>query len=61
MKDKPLEWSMGNGQCPSCNGLGPVFDNPFDFRRDSIGHEEGCELAQLMLDAGKSPMMKGIK
>ncbi len=56
--DKPLEWSVGCGQCPSCNGLGPAFGHPLDFRKDSVGHESNCELAKLMTDAGKSPVMK---
>ena len=56
MSNKSFEWSMGNGQCPACYGLGPVFDG--HPANEPTGHELDCELAILMDKAGEYPLFK---
>ena len=54
-----FEWSMGNGQCPACEGCGPAFKGHPAV--DELGHEQDCELADLMDRAGDYPLMKASK
>ena len=59
------EWSSGNGQCPSCSGIGPKFYHGSENKRtfydtaDKIGHEKYCLLARMMKDYGGQPVMIG--
>ncbi len=58
------EWSMGNGQCPACGGLGPGFyhkENPKFIGRtvSDIGHSKFCLFARMMKDYGMNPVMLG--
>lgn len=42
------EWSMGNGQCPCCNGSSPHLG----WWTDTVGHRKECVLAKTMEAAG---------
>lgn len=57
---KKLEWSIGNGQCPECNGVPESWHgHPLHMTADSIGHDRKCQLAEALLECGEKPMMKG--
>ena len=48
-KDK--EWSMGNGQCPECQGLPPSWHgHPCALTSNKIGHKPDC-LVALTIEA----------
>ena len=51
------EWSMGNGQCPECCGIGVGFHMQDHSSR--IGHKKGCKLAKQLKEIGGKPMMIG--
>lgn len=42
---KSIEWSYGNGQCPSCYGCVPGKNW---FPRDDVGHKRDCKLARAI-------------
>lgn len=51
------EWSVGNGQCPGCMGVSPVFlswKKPAD-----IGHRLDCGHAAAIVALGGKPLMLG--
>ena len=51
------EWSVGNGQCPACFGMNPVF---LSYHEPSeIGHKPGCGHAAAIKALGGNPMMLG--
>jgi hypothetical protein len=56
MKAYEKEWSMGSGQCPDCYGSAPDKH----WWTEHIGHELNCPLAELLKDAGHSPLMKQL-
>lgn len=57
---KKQEWSMGNGQCPECCGVSPDWiGHPLHLDGNTIGHENGCQLAQSLASLGVEPLMKG--
>ena len=57
---KEKEWIMGNGQCPECYGVPPVWHgHPLHLTSDSIGHKPDCKLASAIRDAGGHPIMIG--
>ena len=57
---KKREWSMGNGQCPDCEGVPASWHgHPLHMKTDSIGHEAGCKLAAALRELGQKPLMKG--
>jgi hypothetical protein len=55
------QWSMGNGQCPECQGMQPGGwyrppeslrpCSPFAPTPEHEGHERGCELAEAIESA----------
>ena len=51
------EWSMGNGQCPDCCGLGVTFEKQSDAK--DIGHKKNCTRAKALRELGEKPLMKG--
>lgn len=51
------EWSLGNGQCDECNGLGPKFYGHHEAKE--LGHERSCKFAKLLVDLGAFPIYKG--
>ena len=51
------EWSMGNGQCPMCGGLGPLFAR--QERPVNIGHVVGCPLGVAMQGSGQKVLWRG--
>jgi hypothetical protein len=54
------EWSMGNGQCPDCCGVGEDWIGDMMFLDGSgVGHKRGCKLAQAIHEAGGTPLMVG--
>lgn len=45
------EWSMGNGQCPICYGLGPSFERQErgEYGDPSkLGHKKDCLLSMAL-------------
>lgn len=57
---RDIEWSMGNGQCPSCHGVPPEWHgHPLHMEASSIGHELDCALAKELAGAGEKPLMIG--
>lgn len=57
---KKLEWSMGNGQCPDCEGVPPRWHgHPLYLTADRIGHKCGCPMAQALTYLGETPLMCG--
>jgi hypothetical protein len=57
---KKREWSMGNDQCPDCEGVPPSwYRHPLHMTAASIGHEAGCTLAVALRSLGEKPLMKG--
>lgn len=55
---KKVEWSMGNGQCPCCDGLSKEF-YPENKPKD-LGHKKTCGLAAAMLALGmRKPLYLG--
>jgi hypothetical protein len=61
---KEKEWSMGNGQCPSCGGLAPGWYKKDGFSSDirdpkMIGHRKFCILARMLKDYGGTPIILG--
>ena len=57
---KKLEWSMGKGQCPDCEGVPPRWHgHPLYLTADRIGHKWGCPMAQALTDLGEIPTMCG--
>ena len=54
------EWSMGNGQCPDCEGVPASWHgHPLHIKTGSIGHKPGCKLAAALRELGEKPLMKG--
>jgi hypothetical protein len=51
------EWSMGNGQCPECHGARPGYwyPHPCFTSADQEGHKQGCGLAEVMKQLGRTP------
>ena len=43
------EWSMGNGQCDECEGLGPDM---LGWDPSTFGHEKDCKFAKMMVELG---------
>jgi hypothetical protein len=46
------EWSMGNGQCDECCGLGPnwakgCLNEPLP---EETGHKRNCEFAKMLVE-----------
>lgn len=51
------EWSMGNGQCPDCEGAHEGwYGHPCYQKKDSVGHKPDCPLAKALADIGESPL-----
>ena len=49
------EWSMGNGQCDECEGLGPdmyTLSRRVTADPSSFGHEKDCKFAKMMVELG---------
>jgi len=60
---KKHEWTLGNGQCKICGGMGPSFyhpehHNPYRQPED-IGHEKNCLFALGMQALGLEPIFIG--
>ena len=54
------EWSMGNGQCPDCEGVPESWHgHPCHMKAASIGHKDKCSLAAALTSLGEKPLMKG--
>lgn len=53
-KIRDFEWSIGNGQCPACHGQKPDKG----WWTDTVGHREGCVLAEVMRMADLEPEME---
>jgi hypothetical protein len=54
------EWSMGNGQCPECEGVPATwFGQPAHLTPETIGHRADCKLAAALVEAGETPLMLG--
>jgi hypothetical protein len=51
VKRDKQEWSMGNGQCPICEGLKPNIFRRYTLR--SHGHEKTCLLANALEKSGE--------
>ena len=52
-KLKEKEWSMGNGQCPTCGGMEPGFNsNLLSYNKFDCGHTDSCETAFIMENLG---------
>ena len=57
---KKREWSMGNGQCPDCEGVPASWHgHPLHMKAGSIGHKKGCALAAALRELGETPLMQG--
>lgn len=54
--NKDYEWSMGNGQCPACEGHNPNGG----WWTDMVGHRGKCPLAELMQEAGRNPVWEHL-
>jgi hypothetical protein len=55
---RKIEWSMGNGQCPECQGLSPTFaygvsDSGY-HEPHKTGHKRKCSLADAIASCGQS-------
>jgi len=48
------EWSMGNGQCHECCGLGPNWGKGFanEPAPEETGHKKNCKYAKMMKELG---------
>ena len=58
LRDK--EWSMGNGQCPTCYGVPESwFGHPLHMKPETIGHKDGCERAEAIKELGGEVVMQG--
>lgn len=54
------EWSMGNGQCPSCHGVPPDwFGHPCYLTPDRIGHRADCGLAAALFCLNETVLYLG--
>jgi len=51
------EWTMGNGQCHVCCGLGESFVYGVN-QGTEWGHEKGCSLAKAIKSLGGNPFYK---
>jgi hypothetical protein len=51
------EWTMGNGQCPDCHGMGPPMLWGNVWKESDLGHTPGCARATAMTELGGSPLM----
>jgi hypothetical protein len=47
-----FEYSMGNGQCPCCEGVTPEKGKFNYYRADQKGHNPRCALARVMEASG---------
>lgn len=47
-----MEWSVGNGQCDCCEGMGPAF---MGWPAEELGHSKDCKFATLMKEVGLKP------
>lgn len=56
-KFRKREWSMGNGQCDECYGLGLKF-YPQRLSMSEIGHEEGCSIGLMIRECGGDVLFK---
>ena len=54
---RKVEWTMGNGQCGTCYGLGVSFHK--SRGASQIGHEKECGLAGALASLGEKPLYKG--
>lgn len=66
MSDKTLkyllkkEWSMGNGQCPECEGVPESwFPHPLCKTSSKLGHTRRCSLALAIKASGGTPLFLG--
>lgn len=54
-----VEWNAGNGQCPNCDGMGPVFAVTWVPRGlatpADIGHVPRCLIAHMLTEQGAKP------
>jgi hypothetical protein len=48
------EWSMGNGQCDECCGLGPDWGKGFmnEPLPEETGHTRNCKFAKMLKELG---------
>jgi len=54
------EWSMGNGQCPECEGVHEGwFPHPLHATADTLGHKNSCKLAASIAELGGTPLFVG--
>jgi len=51
---KKDEWTMGNGQCPTCYGLAVGH---FWHHGNSLGHEPNCKRAEAIKELGGEALM----
>ena len=52
------EWSMGNGQCPECNGVPQSWlGHPCHPTQATIGHKANCPMARAIKQLGAEPLM----
>jgi hypothetical protein len=54
------EWSMGNGQCPACNGMRPGrwAPHPCCPTTEHEGHYADCILAASLKEQGEAPQFR---
>jgi len=54
------EWSMGNGQCPECNGLDPDhYGTGGWIRKSEFGHTTNCPLGLSLKEIGLEVLFQG--
>jgi hypothetical protein len=54
------EWSMGNGQCPECEGVhSGWYGHPLHKTAATIGHKPECLLATGIKELGGTPIFLG--
>ena len=54
------EWSMGNGQCPECQGVSESwFGHPCHTTSETIGHKKECALAVSLKELGEDVIFLG--
>lgn len=55
-----LEWSLGNGQCPECEGVPESWHgHPMHETADTIGHEKDCPIATSLIELGEAVLVIG--
>ena len=57
------EWSMGNGQCPECCGMGEMIAANWKFHGmpAEYGHKDGCEFAKALEELGEQAVWAVVR